>query len=409
MCWVGAAIAFAYLAVDHVYVDGAALTAARIARVFIICPLCVFWAIAIRHARKASTLNTLMPYTMTPIGVSFHVIYALSTEEAGLLWAGIALAQVGLFATSLFRWAAKAFLSITIVLLLPFVVLVALRSPPFSVWSLAIFTSGSIVLLSAFFAYRMEVNDRRAFLTERELQAVKVREEKRREAEIRWYQSFAKFLNHELRNSLLGISTSLKLAQSKRSEENKKYVDRAAYATGLMKVILDQASDATSLESALASDQSESVNVYELLYENAAEWSVVLAYPINVSGRQDAFVQATPERLLQMFEKVVTNAVEHTDSAHPVEVLISVDSQHFVQIDVVNIGRPLPEDTSTLFRAFHTTKRSATNCGLGLYVARVIAESLGGSISAASYQETRGACFRFRFPPVKADAHSDRV
>jgi two-component system sensor histidine kinase PilS (NtrC family) len=71
-----------------------------------------------------------------------------------------------------------------------------------------------------------------------------------------------------------------------------------------------------------------------------------------------------------------------------------------VDIDVINDGPAIPEETKTrLFEPFYTTSKQGT--GLGLYIARDLAEANGGSLS---YMEVAdGTMFRLsgELPPCK--------
>ncbi len=68
----------------------------------------------------------------------------------------------------------------------------------------------------------------------------------------------------------------------------------------------------------------------------------------------------------------------------------------FAQIDVIDNGQPLDEQTAShLFEPFFTT--SAEGTGLGLYLSRELCQSSGGALTYLKSEED-GNCFRIRLP-----------
>jgi len=76
----------------------------------------------------------------------------------------------------------------------------------------------------------------------------------------------------------------------------------------------------------------------------------------------------------------------------------TVQSDKSLLLEVLDNGPGVPPDVrDNIFEAFFTTKPSGEGNGLGLFLARQAAESLGGAIR---YRDGRlgGACFQVRFP-----------
>jgi PAS domain S-box-containing protein len=109
-------------------------------------------------------------------------------------------------------------------------------------------------------------------------------------------------------------------------------------------------------------------------------------------------VDVDPDRIAQVMENLLTNAVKYGRSGTPIGVSVARDD-HEVTVTVSNEGRPLSaEELFRLFERFQRTS-SAKNeripgAGLGLYITRSLVEAHGGRITAAS---TPGGVTSFRF------------
>jgi signal transduction histidine kinase len=99
-------------------------------------------------------------------------------------------------------------------------------------------------------------------------------------------------------------------------------------------------------------------------------------------------------------DKLLENAVDHGSNEGEIRVSLTRE-QNQVSIVVENEGDALPVQREGLFDAFVTaTKQGAgeQNTGLGLFVARAIADSHGGTIEARDREYASGACFEVRLP-----------
>jgi CheY-like chemotaxis protein len=111
-----------------------------------------------------------------------------------------------------------------------------------------------------------------------------------------------------------------------------------------------------------------------------------------------------PDRLQQVFWNLISNAIKFTPPRGRVEVRLSrIDSQF--EIRVMDSGRGIrPEFLPSVFERFRqadsTTTRVHGGLGIGLAIVRHLVELHGGSVSASSEGEDRGATFSVRLPAV---------
>ncbi len=102
-----------------------------------------------------------------------------------------------------------------------------------------------------------------------------------------------------------------------------------------------------------------------------------------------------------MLDKLVANAV---DFSHPEkEIIVSlINKPGSPEIQVINSGPRLPEDMlDELFNSMVSVRNERSevgpHLGLGLFVARLIAEFHGGKISASNLKDEEGVCFSLTF------------
>jgi PAS domain S-box-containing protein len=108
-----------------------------------------------------------------------------------------------------------------------------------------------------------------------------------------------------------------------------------------------------------------------------------------------------PDRLAQLFDNLISNAVKYTPQGERVEVRLSNGGQQ-VFAEVTNTGAYLAEDDlENIFEPFvrgeTATSREAPGVGLGLTIVRSIVEAHGGRISVQTHEGV-GTTFRVELP-----------
>ncbi len=100
----------------------------------------------------------------------------------------------------------------------------------------------------------------------------------------------------------------------------------------------------------------------------------------------------------------MSNAIQYGDVASPISVKVEGNDPESVTITVHNLGPAIPMETRKLI--FQSWKRGGdakhapeqgTHLGLGLYIAKMIAEAHDGGISVIS-DEQAGTTFSVRLP-----------
>jgi PAS domain S-box-containing protein len=131
--------------------------------------------------------------------------------------------------------------------------------------------------------------------------------------------------------------------------------------------------------------------------------------PTHIQIRQEELilrpVQASRSLLLEVLEGVIRNAVDAmphggTLTIRGVTTTVHNRVESCLQFSDTGQGMP-PETQQNLFTPFFTTKHESNGIGLGLWLARLYLQTLGGDIDAASTLH-QGSVFTLHLPAVPA-------
>lgn len=164
-------------------------------------------------------------------------------------------------------------------------------------------------------------------------------------------------------------------------------IDAARTLTGQMSVV--------RLPTSLGRVVRDAVSTVE---EQAREKSIVISVdPADCCDGVE--LAADGRRLQQVLWNLLLNAIKFTPAGGTILVEIGVGERH-VEIAVRDNGQGIgAADLPHVFGAFNLqTHANASGLGLGLYIARRIAELHGGSLTAASAGSGKGSTFTVRLP-----------
>ncbi len=221
-----------------------------------------------------------------------------------------------------------------------------------------------------------------------------------------YLQSLASKLSHELRTPLTIVQSSLEnLEQESLPKEAGVYTARAKEGVERLRTILSAMSEASRTEQLIENAEPEEFDLGKVLESTIAAYSD--AWPERRfafdNRATESMVYGSPELIIQMLDKLADNAVDF--SADDDEIRLSVDNDDGnVIVSIFNPGPPLPEKMRTqLFHSMVSVREGGgkRHLGLGLYIARLIAEGHNGSISAENVDD--GVMFLVKLPHQAAD------
>jgi two-component system sensor histidine kinase ChvG len=180
------------------------------------------------------------------------------------------------------------------------------------------------------------------------------------------------------------------------AEETRTYVARAEEGLGRLSTILSRMTEASRLEQSLSAVERERFDAaavvqgciegYRLAYPNRA-------FELEMPAEQ-VFVWGSADLLAQMLDKLVENAADFAAAGTPIRVFLGTDGR----LRVENQGAELPNAIrDSLFDSMVSLrsdrKDGAPHLGLGLYIARLIAEFHGGALYAENLSGGGGVAF----------------
>ena len=119
-----------------------------------------------------------------------------------------------------------------------------------------------------------------------------------------------------------------------------------------------------------------------------------------------AFVDAT--RIAQMIANLLNNAAKHSPRGAEIRVRLRADADHTF-VDVIDDGTGIPaaqlERIFDMFTKVERPNRTDDGLGIGLALSRQLATLHGGTLTAASDGEGRGARFTLSVPLGMAPEH----
>ncbi|NJR71698.1 MAG: hypothetical protein HC782_00450 [Gammaproteobacteria bacterium] len=199
-----------------------------------------------------------------------------------------------------------------------------------------------------------------------------------------YLEQLAARLSHELRTPVAVVRSSLdNLRVSPLNAEDKIFLSRADEGVARLSQIIARMSEATQLERILEGAQHERVNLVALIS------GCVAGYVQTFTHQQFSFtadvdelqIDVVPDAINQMLDKLVQNAIDFAAETKDVPIKIAlIASAKYVLIQVENKGPLLPPSDKEIAALFDSmvSKRNGestdAHLGLGLYIARLIAE-----------------------------------
>ena len=220
-----------------------------------------------------------------------------------------------------------------------------------------------------------------------------------------YLRTLASKLSHELRTPLAIVTSSLEnLEHESLNEAAAGYTARARDGADRLRRILSAMSEASRVEELMRDVEPDRFDLVAVVGSTVTAYRDV--YPARSfrfeADSDEMVINGSPELLIQMLDKLVDNAVGF--SADGDEIVIELErGDGRVALSVENPGPPLPNRMrGKLFDSMVSVRagRDDKHLGLGLYVAKLIADGHGGSIEAANTE--RGVRFTVRLPAAGA-------
>lgn len=228
---------------------------------------------------------------------------------------------------------------------------------------------------------------------------------------LRQYNEYLELLSrrlaHELRTPVSVVRSSLENLEASADADQQKFVQRANNGVSRLTNILNSMSEASRLEQSLDKDE---VVVFDLsgvirgCFEGYEQAFPQQPFELIVESDEQR-ITGIPEMIAQMLDKLVDNAEQFSEVEQPIILRISSEQDNAV-LRVSNSGPSLPDKMSNQLFDPMISVRDATasedsHLGLGLYVARLIAQFHGGRIELRNREDRQGVVVTVTIPLLR--------
>jgi signal transduction histidine kinase len=216
-------------------------------------------------------------------------------------------------------------------------------------------------------------------------------------------------VSHELRTPLAGMLGALATLSAREGQltdpQRQELIDMAARQGDRLKLQIEQLLLAARLERS-GHDPAERPVVDAAALARDAVAAARVAYPARqlvLEAREVLPVRAVPEAVLQVLSGLLDNAAKHAPDKAPIRVQAHrVGALAVLAVEDTGPGVP-PADRERIFERFTQLDSGATRraggVGLGLYIARQLANGQGGELLLADPTPPgHGARFELRLP-----------
>jgi len=260
---------------------------------------------------------------------------------------------------------------------------------------------------------RIRVRERKARSLAEEAQYQLALQNKRLVEADRLKDEFVALISHDLRTPLTSIIGYVELAldpevEPDLDEERRGYLEVVARSSDRLLRLVDDLLFVARLQAGrlvLAPAELDLCDVAQQAVEEARPRAEAKQLALSFLGTGPVVVEIDKGRIFQLLDNLISNAIKFTPGGGRVDVRVLPSATGAVmEISDTGIGLG-PGETELVFDRFFRSSRALAQqipgTGLGLFIARAIAEAHGGGISASS-REGSGTTFRIELPTQAA-------
>ena len=189
-------------------------------------------------------------------------------------------------------------------------------------------------------------------------------------------------ISHDLRTPLTAICGYLDLLEQEESDDNvKKYLDVIRERTDSMRSLTEEL-----FSCSLLAIQDEKLHIEQICINDILEQSIAGFYGVLINKRILPDIQMSEIRVMRqldkeavrrIFDNILSNAARYSDG--DLAISLSADgriqfSNHAAKLSSVEVEK--------LFERFYTVETARNSTGIGLSIARLLTERMGGDITA---------------------------
>jgi two-component system sensor histidine kinase ChvG len=230
---------------------------------------------------------------------------------------------------------------------------------------------------------------------------------RRLDAHVGVVETFASDVVHELKNPLASIRNANEmLAEVSEPADRRRFVRIIEQEVARMERLLSGVREISMIDAKLIRERPQPLDLGALLAKIVEGFQLREGERKSVQlepGLGPLLVEASADRLIQVFENILDNALSFTPAGGTVTMHVAAENGDVVT-RVRDMGPGIPDaNLGRIFDRFFTHRPDGSrggHTGLGLAIVKTIVEGYGGSVSAANGEG--GAVFTVRLPRAAA-------
>jgi two-component system sensor histidine kinase ChvG len=228
---------------------------------------------------------------------------------------------------------------------------------------------------------------------------------RRLDEHLRFVEAFSADVSHEFKNPLASIRTiGEMLGAVDDPAERDRFLGMLRRDVDRLERLLSGVREIVAIDAQLEREATTTVDVRELAMNVADAHRLRGSGRVTIDVRADSavWVRAAPDRIAQVLDNLVDNAISFSPDAGTVTIHVTREMA-ICRVAVCDEGPGIPESHLTRiferFFSYRPSGRAGMHNGLGLPIAKAIVEGYGGSIVAVN-GSAGGACIEVRLPLI---------
>jgi two-component system, OmpR family, sensor histidine kinase ChvG len=233
---------------------------------------------------------------------------------------------------------------------------------------------------------------------------------RRLEQHVGFIESFAADVSHEFRNPLTAIRAATEmLSEVEDPVERRRFLHMVQRDVARLENLLSTVREVTRIDANLEREERARMVLNDWLPQLVEGFRLRDGERVRLALElppEEVAVRARPERLAQVFENLLDNALGFSPPGAPVELSLRREGQEAL-VAVRDHGPGIPEEhRERIFHRFFSHRPGelaarTPHTGLGLAIVRAVVEGYGGSVGARN-APGGGALFEVRLPRAEA-------
>ncbi|WP_430404949.1 sensor histidine kinase [Fluviicola sp.] len=232
----------------------------------------------------------------------------------------------------------------------------------------------------------------------------KIKRSIKKEIQIaRQQNNFMLSVTHELKTPLAATKLYLQTVQKHKLSEEKQIelIQKALDESSRLETLVEQILTASRLEQQAMPRLTTSFSLKDFLNKLISIQEKRVNIPIHLNDFEDIQLETDPLIFTNILNNLIENGYKYGYSDRGIDLTISKEDQ-YVSIAVRDYGKGIPlEQQDLLFKKFNRLEneetRSTKGTGLGLFIAKECARTLGGNLRLLKV-DGPGACFQIQMP-----------